>query len=54
MNGRRGRKGYEWDFLMIGMLLPTLLSQRRPGPRLAWALEGRCKHMCPDVDLLRE
>lgn len=51
MNGRRSKKGYEWNFLMIGVLLLTLLSQRRLGPRLAWALEGEGKHMCPVVDL---
>lgn len=34
-----------------GVLLLTLLSQRRLGPRLACALEGGSKHMCPVVDL---
>lgn len=50
MEGGVGRE-YEWNILMIGVLLLTLLSQRRLGPRLAWALEGGSKHMCPVVDL---
>lgn len=57
MNGKEGvGKGYEWNSLM-GVPLPTLLSERRLRPRASLegrrpgCLEGGCKHMCPGVDL---
>lgn len=36
MNGQEGvERGYEWNSLM-GVPLPTLLSERRLGPGQAW------------------